>query len=117
MHLEEDCTIVDGVATCNIIDVEGGMTTSGVETETVSAFAVQGGGATAAPASGATPAAAAPTGGASSGAAAGASTPSGASQTSSGGPQPTQTQNGVSKLQSGAAAAVFAVGMSLAVLL
>lgn len=119
MNLEEDCTISGNIANCNIVAVVAGITTTDSETETVSPFEIQGGSTIAAAAN--------PTGGASDASpvpspapSSGSSTrSSGASQTdsgTSGAPAPTHTDNGVGKLQSGAAG-LLAVGMALSVLL
>ena len=126
MYLNEDCAISDGVATCTIIAGVEGVTTTDTEIETVVPFTVQGGG------SGATPTSAPSAGsGASGGGASQTSTPAstpssgsgatgGTSNTaastgssSSGAPAPTQSDNGVGKVQSGIAASAFAVGMTL----
>jgi hypothetical protein len=124
--LEEDCTIQDGIATCTNYASIMGTATSDVETETAVPFAIQGGNTLAAAStptagasvSGAGPVAtsAAPSSGAPAVSGPSQTAPASVSQTS---PAPSQTKstNGVGKLQSGAVASIFSVGMAFAVLL
>ncbi|EKM55259.1 uncharacterized protein PHACADRAFT_255749 [Phanerochaete carnosa HHB-10118-sp] len=127
LSLDEDCAISDGIANCNVVAVIAGVTSSSAVTETVSAFELQGGNtvaaASATPASGAssdassTPTSApasAPSGESSAGKTAASQTGSGTSGTNA--PAPTQSDNGVTRLQAGAAG-LFAAAVVFSVLL
>lgn len=120
MLFEDDCTIVDGIATCTVVVALDGTTSTGTAIETVVPFTVQGGGSSVSPtsapsagsgaSSGASPT---PSSGASN---SGSQTASSSGSSSSGAPAPTQTTNDVGKLQSGTVTSVLAVGMSLVML-